>query len=588
AAEVQGGDGIDQGQFVFQGAAVTFSIADNLAGVVTVNGTKISGIEQLVNFTAGRFDDHITGGAYADMVDGLDGNDLLSGEAGDDVLLGGAGNDLLVGGAGTDTLIGGVGDDVLWADAIGVTPGLARGAAASAGDLLDGGDGADVLHAAAGATITGGSGRDTIVLDAADGDVRILDFAAGAGGDVIEISAFAAGGDPFASGRLRLEQGENGTTLVFDADGVGGAAGTALAFLGNVAPESLSAANFAAKSADGAPIPVDPTRRVITGTDRSDILTGTDKADIIRGLDGADLISGKAGDDQIDGGDGWDLLFGDAGDDLILGGEGWDALTGGAGRDRLEGGAGNDVLSGGEGDDWLSGGAGSDLIDGGSGFDIVSYADARQGVSASLGNGQGSGGDAAGDRYLFVEALEGSGFADRLSGGNGDDTLLGLGGDDQLDGGNGDDRLDGGAGNDRLDGGNHADVLNGGAGRDVLNGGNHRDVLNGGTGDDVLTGGNQEDVFAFSDGSGHDTITDFRRGQDKIDLSGMDANLLGEGHQGFAWIGSSAFTGAAGELRAFSAGGSAFLAGDVNGDAVADFTIMTGSTQILTSDIIFA
>ncbi|TFI56671.1 calcium-binding protein, partial [Sphingomonas parva] len=219
AAEVQGGDGIDQGQFVFQGAAVTFSIADNLAGVVTVNGTKISGIEQLVNFTAGRFDDHITGGAYADMVDGLDGNDVLFGEGGDDILSGGADNDLVSGGAGADTLRGGVGHDTL----IG---GL--------GDvLIDGGEGVDIgmldFSAATDRIVfsaaTNGTGSANVLGTTISGIERI-DFKGGSGNDFISGGAGAdtidggAGDDALIGyGNVDVLIGGAGNDLISTGDG---------------------------------------------------------------------------------------------------------------------------------------------------------------------------------------------------------------------------------------------------------------------------------------------------------------------------------------------------------------------------------
>ncbi|MGZ8335029.1 MAG: M10 family metallopeptidase C-terminal domain-containing protein [Allosphingosinicella sp.] len=277
---------------------------------------------------------------------------------------------------------------------------------------------------------------------------------------------------------------------------------------------------------------------------------------------------------------------------------------GGAGDDLI---IGNDVanlLVGNDGNDKLEGGLGADRLEGGAGFDIASYANAAAGVGASLASNQGLTGEAAGDTYFSIEALEGSQFADVLISGNGNDALSGLDGNDTLTGGNGEDLLQGGAGNDTLDGGNHddtleggdgddtliggnhVDTLNGGAGKDTLNGGNQNDVLNGGAGNDVLTGGNQNDIFLFTDLGGADQITDFRRGQDKIDLSDLDANSSTPALDAFSWVGSSAFSGTAGELRSYSSGGAFFLAGDVDGNGVADFTIQT-NTAIIQTDVIF-
>jgi Ca2+-binding RTX toxin-like protein len=79
-----------------------------------------------------------------------------------------------------------------------------------------------------------------------------------------------------------------------------------------------------------------------------------------------------------------------------------------------------------------------------------------------------------------------------LKGRGGDDVLKGMGGDDKLYGGSGNDKLYGGAGNDKLCGG---------------------------SGDDRLTGGAGQDTFVFERRGGSDTVTDFRDGHDKIDVS---------------------------------------------------------------------
>ena len=72
-----------------------------------------------------------------------------------------------------------------------------------------------------------------------------------------------------------------------------------------------------------------------------------------------------------------------------------------------------------------------------------------------------------------------------------------------------------------LDGGNGKDTLIGGDGNDTLNGGNGKDTLNGDAGDDTLTGGNGNDSFIFESDFGNDVITDFKPGNDHIDLSAL-------------------------------------------------------------------
>lgn len=76
-----------------------------------------------------------------------------------------------------------------------------------------------------------------------------------------------------------------------------------------------------------------------------------------------------------------------------------------------------------------------------------------------------------------------------------------------------------------LDGiGNGADnKIDGTTGDNKLVGKAGMDTLNGFAGDDTLSGGTGGDVFLFAMGSGHDVVTDFKSGEDHIDLSGLDA-----------------------------------------------------------------
>ena len=129
-----------------------------------------------------------------------------------------------------------------------------------------------------------------------------------------------------------------------------------------------------------------------------------------------------------------------------------------------------------------------------------------------------------------AEALTGTDFGDQIWGQGGDDTITGNAGHDMLFGGSGNDRLLGGDGDDQLSGGSgrnegwllgsdsakNADTLFGGAGHDVLFGFAGADFLDGGTGDDQLTGGGGRDTFLFN--GGHDQITDFQLGVDRLQL----------------------------------------------------------------------
>lgn len=131
------------------------------------------------------------------------------------------------------------------------------------------------------------------------------------------------------------------------------------------------------------------------------------------------------------------------------------------------------------------------------------------------------------------------------------------------------------------------DVLRGLAGADTLWGGAGNDTLQGGVGRDVLWSGGGRDTFRFQsaaeagNGSGRDQIQDFVSGLDTIDLSAMDANTLTGGvNDDFDYIGNAPFTHTAGELRYTP--GTGILAGDVNGDALADFQIQLNHLPALT------
>ncbi len=176
-----------------------------------------------------------------------------------------------------------------------------------------------------------------------------------------------------------------------------------------------------------------------------------------------------------------------------------------------------------------------------------------------------------------ADTLTGGEGADVINGGGGDDRLSGLGGSDRLIGGSGKDRLDGGDGNDSLDGGSGDDQLLGGGGDDQLSGGVGRDWINGGAGADTLTGGDGVDTFVFqtlsdSTAAGPDIILDF--GSDRIDLRGIDADVNAAGDQAFKFV--SQFSGATRQavLSFDDDADVTTLQLDVNGDGVADFTLL--------------
>jgi hypothetical protein len=137
------------------------------------------------------------------------------------------------------------------------------------------------------------------------------------------------------------------------------------------------------------------------------------------------------------------------------------------------------------------------------------------------------------------------------------------------------------------------DTIQGMAGDDEIYGEDGNDTLVGGGGADKLYGGLGKDVFAYnnaseSTGASRDLIMDFSRSQgDKISLSAIDANSLLSNNQAFTFIGTSAFSNVAGQLRYETAAGVTTIFGDVNGDGVADLQIqLSGSVPLIASDFV--
>ncbi|WP_050532839.1 M10 family metallopeptidase C-terminal domain-containing protein, partial [Pseudaestuariivita atlantica] len=280
--------------------------------------------------------------------------------------------------------------------------------------------------------------------------------------------------------------------------------------------------------------------------------------DILQGSDGNDTIDLLAGDDVYSGGDG---------DDFVFGNDGADSLSGDAGNDTLSGGDGVDTLRGGAGDDILDGGAGGDVIDGGDGYDIVSYASATRSVRVDLQNPNISFNDAAGDTFLNVEEFQTEDGIDQLRGDAGDNIFRTGGVSDRLYGRAGDDMLFGEAG---------ADAFYGGLGADIMTGG-----------DDA---GRRDRYIYFNAaetgvGAGNrDVVTDYVAGEDRIELSRIDADLTQGFKQRFDFIGDAAFSGTGGELRFEQQGGITLVQADRDGDGVADFEIELTGTHTLTTD----
>jgi Ca2+-binding RTX toxin-like protein len=372
---------------------------------------------------------------------------------------------------------------------------------------------------------------------------------------------------------------------------------------------------------------------IILGGAGTDILDGGDGDDLLVGGFGNDYIRGGAGRDELDGGAGVDTAIytesaAGVSVDLVTGGGaggnaqgdsliGIENLIGSTLADTLIGDFGANVLRGWTGDDVLRGEAGADTLNGEAGIDTAIYEEGAVGVTVNLTTGTGTGGNAQGDVLLGIENIYGSQFNDVLTGSAGANVLRGFNGADVLRGAAGADTLDGGGGVDavtytesaagvtvRLDartgvgGTAQGDTL---LGIENVIGSQFNDILVGNAGANVLIGLNGKDTFVGNAGAdrflytavgettvgvNRDVITDFSHSQgDRIDLAAIDANTVAAGNQAFAFIGSAAFTNVAGQLRFAASGSDTIVAGDVNGDGVADFNIqLTGLIALVAGD----
>ncbi|WP_298955134.1 calcium-binding protein [uncultured Methylobacterium sp.] len=252
-------------------------------------------------------------------------------------------------------------------------------------------------------------------------------------------------------------------------------------------------------------------------------------------------------------------------------------------------------------------------VDGGEDYDVLninSYSTNRTPTFVDFSNGYDTATLGMNVRGFEAVSVSASVTADTILGGQGNDTINGgFGAPDSMVGGLGDDTY-------YVD--NTADIVNelSGQGTDTIItsvdlslsdsqsierliagtvsgglslsgnllantivGGEGADTLIGGEGSDRLTGGGGRDTFRYRTiseaglSTTRDVIRDFVRGEDVVDLTAIQAVAGSTSDQAFSFIGTGAYTGQAGELRATQNGSVAVLQGDINGDRRSDFQI---------------
>ena len=306
-----------------------------------------------------------------------------------------------------------------------------------------------------------------------------------------------------------------------------------------------------------------------------------------------------------------------------------DVITGSANEDSISTGLGNDIVNAKGGNDWITDEGGRDTYNGGGGRDTLNYGDwfwntyasLPTGIEVDMGAGTVVGPDGFVDTISGIERIIGTYMNDNFIGNAKDNKFYGLQGKDFFNGKGGWDEVDYGRDEQYggelgikaylnkgyvIDGFGHRDTvkniegvegtnfkdvivgngknnwLEGNEGNDVIKGQGGDDRILGSNGRDKLWGGNGEDQFIFetvleSKAGKADKIMDFVVGEDHIamwdELNGV-----------FSFIGTSAFSNTAGELRLKVIGSDTLVQGDVDGDGNADFAVLVLNEVNLSAD----
>lgn len=582
-------------------------------------------------------DNALAGSAGNDRIEGRAGADHLDGGADNDVLNGGVGNDVLIGGSGNDTAVytgmradydvvatadgfvltdlrtGGDGTDAM----SGVESFVFADGALAAADLVGGVIVTPTLAAIADDDPTADAVAEMAALGTATGvTMAAVDTTGAAIAVTFALVSDATGATEVLTGAFAIDA-STGDVTVRDGRMLDYETATsqsiwvrATSAAGNVmvAAVTLNVLNV-----------FEPIVIPITLTKLVDVyLATTDDHYTVNALAGGDSVTTQGGNDTLNGGAGADTLYSGAGNDtfLVRAGDGADLVDGGIGYDVIRALSANTVIgitsitgieeitAGGFTGVRLAGGSGANLIDlsatrltgitlidGGSGADTITGTLMADTISGGVGNDVLTGGD--GDDAFTVSGTT-AGY-DALDGGLGHDvviaqadaTVIGVlslvGIEEITSGGFAGVRLAGNAAANLIDlsGTTLTGIarIDGGRGNDTIQGSAGDDAINAGAGVDVLTGGLGNDTFIFalaSDSrvSAWDLISDFTQGTDHIDFAQIDADTLTLGDQAFAFIGNTAFSHHAGELRTYTGtAGYLRLLGDRDGNGTADFEI---------------
>src|SRR5579859_6924226 len=579
---ISGGPGIDT--LVESGGS--FALTDTLLsgpGVGIVD--PLAGDVEQVSLTGSSGNDSLTADGFTRGPVTLNG-----GPGGNDTLTGGNGNDLLIGGGGTSQV------NLFTNDANNNSFVLTNGSLAVTGR------GTDTLTNIQTASLTGGTGNDTLN---AQGFSGLVTLSGGAGNDLIlggPGNATLDGGDGIDTLTAQDNTGAGNDSLTLTAAALTRSSGTGAYVLSNFEFASLTGGagnNLLDASAFTGPV-------------------------TLSGLGGDDtLLSPAAFPSSLDGGPGTDLTVYNAGNGnvtlsgtsilgsggnntlvsiesyLIQGGPGNNifdasafgpsatgggvAMDGGGGDDVLIGSAFNDTLLGGAGNDTIIPNGGNDVVDGGTGTNtVVDSGNLNFTLAPTLLSGSGTYTLTNIEQAVITGGISSNVF--NVSTFTGTVALYGLQGNDTFVLGSGGGTVDGGVGNANMisatadsnytlsdsslgglanyslssiqlasltgGNGNNSIDASGFSGNVTLSGQGGNDTLIGGLGNDSIVGGPGDD--SLSGGPGANTLTG-GGGNDRwiengnFNISLVPLGLLGEQDDTVMNIGSASLTGGVGD-----------------------------------------
>ncbi|MBG9389182.1 calcium-binding protein [Caenimonas aquaedulcis] len=531
---IDGGVGYDRSDYNTSTAGVNVTLGGASPGTAS---DGLGGTDTLLNIEGVR------GSDFGDTLTGSSAPfESFEGRAGSDTIDGAGGNDRIEYGTSPAGVNVNLGANQVTADGWGTSDVIANIEAVRGSqfnDTLVGSDGPNLLEGQGGNdSIQGGLGDDT--LDAGNG-VDTID--GGTGNDTLVVHA------AFASYAVSTP---NGTDTVL----VGGSE--------NITLRGIESIQFT----DG----VKTLAQVQAGTSSDQLLNGGAGNDNLVGGAGNDTLNGQAGNDTLDGAGGNDIINGGLGNDVVIGGPGsqdWsnygdatagvgvnltlpaivttggggadtltgienvggsnfnDTLTGDGNDNALRGEGGNDSLVGNGGNDYLTGGAGNDNLQGGAGFDTADYFFVNgmtAGVVVNLTTGLATGGG-GNDILSGIENVNGSNFADTITGDANGNFIEGRDGNDNILGNAGNDNVFGGAGNDTIDAGTNDDWVNGGDGNDNLQGGAGFDNVDYGASTAAV---NVNLGTGLASGEGNDTLAGF----EGVHGSALNDTITGDANNG--------------------------------------------------------